>query len=305
MSNVVTNKLISNVALNILKELDEGVYVVDRDRIIKFWNKGAERISGFVADEVLGKSCADNILNHIDGEGNGLCGDLCPLRHVVETGEETTAFVFLHHKAGHRIPIKVKAIPFFDQGEIVGVVEIFSDTSEVYRARRKIDILQKELYRDPLTGVGNRRFCDLEFKNRFDDFINKGDAFSIAICDIDDFKRINDSYGHDWGDRTLIMTARTLSETLRSMDVIGRWGGEEFFLIIPVVDGETLWDITERTRHLVEDSFLMIEKEKVGVTISIGATSVRKGDTEESLFKRADELLFKSKREGKNKVSLG
>ncbi|MDC7222703.1 MAG: sensor domain-containing diguanylate cyclase [Spirochaetales bacterium] len=307
MDNLIRDILLTDPTKRILEGLDEGIYVTDRDRKVVFWNQGAERITGFAPSEVVGKSCADNILCHIDGEGNDLCNGNCPLLKVLNWGKEETVYVFLRHKKGHRIPVKVKVMPIYDDNRsVIGVVEIFSDTSEVHLARRKIDLLRKELYNDSLTGIGNRRFCDMELDHRFEELANHGTPFAAALCDIDDFKRINDNYGHNKGDMVLQMVARTLSDTLRSMDVVGRWGGEEFLLIFALPDDESvLLEVTERSRHLIEGSFLMSEGKKISVTASFGVSAAKATDSVETLFKRIDELLYKSKREGKNRVSLG
>ena len=92
----------------ILESLHDGLYFVDRNRVITYWNKAAERISGFTADEVVGKSCADNILSHVDSDGNNLCERMCPLAAALADGQSREAEVYMHHKDGHRIPVSVR-----------------------------------------------------------------------------------------------------------------------------------------------------------------------------------------------------
>ena len=303
----MSNSCPDDFMLHVLNKIDEGAYLIDRNRIVTFWNFGAEKISGFTADEVVGRSCADQILNHVDSSGNRLCGEKCPLLDVMTSGEDKSALVFLHHKNGSRIPVRVHAIPLKDEKErVTGVLEIFSDTSEVRLTRRKIDLLHEELYTDPLTNVGNRRFLDKELDRFFRDFNENRSFFAAVLCDIDDFKWVNDSYGHDFGDRVLAMTASTLLEALRDEDVVCRWGGEEFLLLLPGVQEEgELFSIVERLRILIRESFLTVHLERVSVTASFGVTSVKEGDDAATLFKRADRLLFRSKRKGKDRVTVG
>ena len=123
--------------------------------------------------------------------------------------------------------------------------------------------------------------------------------------DIDHFKRVNDSYGHETGDTVLKMVAQTMAHNIRSFDVIGRWGGEEFLIILANITKNQLQTVAEKLRILVEHSTLNIGDAKISVTISIGATMAQKKDTVESIVKRADLLMYKSKGKGRNTVTIG
>jgi len=100
--------------LKIFDNLYDGLYVADRNRVIRYWNKAAERISGYAADEVIGKSGSDNILTHVDLEGNSLCLTACPPAMTIADGEARQAGVLLHHKTGYRVPISVRISALFD-----------------------------------------------------------------------------------------------------------------------------------------------------------------------------------------------
>ena len=114
----------------IIDDLRDGLYIVDRDRRIVFWNHAAEAISGFSAEEVVGHKCADNLLCHVDDSGVNLCCGDCPLGAVIATGEHHDTDIFLHHKNGHRVPVSVRVTPLADEdGNIIGGVEMFSDNS--------------------------------------------------------------------------------------------------------------------------------------------------------------------------------
>ena len=112
----------------IIENLHDGLYFVDRDRVITYWNKAAEQISGFTANEVVGKSCSDNILTHVDSEGNSLCTGECPLAATIVDGNPREAEVYMHHKGGHRIPVSVRVSILTDRdGIIIGGIELFTD----------------------------------------------------------------------------------------------------------------------------------------------------------------------------------
>ena len=150
----------------ILANLHCGLYFVDRHRIITYWNKAAEQISGYTADEVVGKSCADNLLIHIDSEGDSLCLGACPLAASIEDGHPREAEVYMHHKNGHRIPVSVRVSPLTDkQGEIIGAIELFVDISNQVANELRVKELEKLALLDPLTQLANRNFIESEMKS--------------------------------------------------------------------------------------------------------------------------------------------
>src|SRR5512142_1670458 len=112
---------------DIIDNLYDGVYFVDRDRVITYWNKGAERITGYKAAQVIGRACRDNVLNHVTADGTELCDAECPLAACMWDGKVREADVFLHHADGHRVPVLGRAAPLRDEaGNITGAVETFS-----------------------------------------------------------------------------------------------------------------------------------------------------------------------------------
>lgn len=293
-----------NFYKRILENLFDGVYFVDRRRRITYWNKGAERISGFKPGEVLGRSCADNLLMHVDNAGTVLCSSGCPLRATMQDGEVREVEVFLHHAEGHRVPVVVRATPMRDeQGEIVGAVETFSDNSNMIEALKRVDQLNQEAHQDPLTGIGNRRYIEMKIKTSLAEFNQNYQPFGLLMLDIDRFKRVNDEYGHDVGDQVLKMIASTIEKNIRTTDNIGRWGGEEFLVLVHNLDLNHLHWISDKLRALVASSYLPVSGKLVQVTVSVGATLVKPADTLATLVKRADRLLYKSKAEGRDRVT--
>jgi len=198
----------------LVDNLHDGLYIVDKDRKIQYWNKAAEKISGFSASEVVGRSCSDNILTHVDSEGNSLCLGMCPLAMTIADGKDREAEVFLHHKDGHRVPVSVyTSVLTAGNGDVIGGVELFSDISSL----KSIELRVREL--------------------------------------------------------------------------------EEMALLVE--------DLGNRLRMLVESSYITTEKERLHVSISIGATIVRDDDNADTLIKRADTLLYESKKAGRNRLTSG
>ncbi|MEE9911347.1 MAG: sensor domain-containing diguanylate cyclase [Deltaproteobacteria bacterium] len=290
----------------IIDNLYDGLYFVDRKRVIRYWNKGAERISGYTAEEVVGRSCADNILTHVDGEGNSLCLAMCPLAATIDDRSDRETEIYLHHKDGHRIPVAVRVTTLTDEaGKVTGGVEMFRDISAYKSIEQRAKELEAMALMDKLTRLANRHCIEHELLTRLEEARRFGRPFGLLMMDIDHFKNFNDTYGHDVGDRVLKFVADTLVKNARPFDVIGRWGGEEFIGIIRNIDEVQLRDLAERMRRLVQSAYLTHAGEKLQVTISMGATLMRPGEGMDSLIKRADTLLYESKHAGRNRVTMG
>jgi len=290
---------------SILDNIHDGVYFVDRNRHITYWNRGAERISGYTSEEVLGKSCADNLLRHIGNAGQQLCVGLCPLAKTLRDGQPREDEVFLHHKQGHRVPISVRIAPLRDEiGNIVGAVEIFTDTSTRHSILCELNELKHQTLRDALTGLGNRRAAEEEFQRRSLDLQRYQTPFGLLFVDIDHFKAVNDTYGHEVGDRALVMLSKTLVSALRAVDTVCRWGGEEFLAIIPKVSPSAFKIVAERMRRFVEASSLPVPGGDLIFTVSVGGAMALRSDTIDSLVARADAMMYKSKHSGRNTCSL-
>ncbi len=290
----------------IIDNLHDGLYFVNRDRVITYWNKAAEKISGFTAGEVIGSSCADNILTHVDSDGNNLCRGICPLAASIGDGKLREANVYMHHKDGHRVPVSVRVSVLRDpEGNITGGIELFSDISHQEANELRIKELEKLALLDNLTQLANRNYLEREFQNCLEEKRRFDMPFGILFMDIDYFKKINDRYGHDAGDEVLKFVAHTFVANARPFDLYGRWGGEEFIGIIRNINQEDLELVGDRLRMLVENSYTVYEEEKLKVTISMGATIVKENDTRDTLLKRADDLLYESKAAGRNCLTVG
>jgi len=295
----------SDVYRELLDNLGDGVYFTDLECRITYWNKGAERLSGFTRAEVLGKRCRESLLMHLDGQGRELCTTECPLRSAIDQGRPHESEVFLHHKEGARIPVRVCAVPIRDaSGKIRGAAEVFSDNTSKAQMAEKLAQMEALALLDTLTTLPNRRYLQSQVLSCLGELRRNGWGFGILFMDIDNFKRVNDTWGHDAGDRVLRMVARTLDANSRSFDVVGRWGGEEFLAIIHNTDEGGLREIGERFCMLVERSVLT-DLDSLCVTLSIGSAMASAEDTFEALMRRADESLYQAKRSGRNQFRFG
>jgi len=290
----------------LLDTMQDGVYFVNRERRITYWNEGAQKLSGYSGKETVGKSCFDNLLGHVDENGRPMCSNGCPLSAVLKDGQPKEMEIYLRHKEGHRVPITVRALPMRDaMGQIVGAVEVFSDSSDKKKADKRVSELEQLAFRDPLTALPNRRFLELKVSQALEEHRRFGRLYGLLMFDLDQFKQVNDSHGHDVGDALLRTVAKTLAQGLRTVDMVGRWGGEEFLVLMPDLDAVELGDLAERCRVLIAQSSVAAAMVRVSVTASIGATALNGEDTADGALRRVDELMYQSKHSGGDRTTAG
>jgi len=283
----------------------DGICLVDGKGRIVYWNKGAKRLTGYSCSEMVGKHASDRVLTHIDSGGSPMDEEEPWLEGAIRNGEVREAQVYFRHKDGHRIPLRVYVGPVrAANGRRVGAVEVFSDNAAMAAALQRIEELETLTLIDALTKLPNRVYVEMSLLARLSELRRYGWTFGMLFIDLDEFKDVNDKYGHDAGDEVLRVVGKTLLENTRPFDVLGRWGGDEFVGAIIYATEEHLGAIAERYRRLIEDLAVPVGSDTVKVTVSMGATLARKEDNVESLYKRADKLMYQSKNGGGNRVSL-
>jgi diguanylate cyclase (GGDEF)-like protein len=174
-----------------------------------------------------------------------------------------------------------------------------------YRAIRQDITDKKEVelmaITDRLTQIYNRIHLDIVLNKEIEESKKYGLPFSIILLDIDKFKSVNDTYGHNVGDKVLVQVGHTLLKTLRNVDIVARWGGEEFVVLLPTANIENAKKIADDLRANVES----LEIDVVGgVTISLGVALVEEGSDMESVIEKADQALYLAKESGRNCVKI-
>ena len=303
----VKTEMENNLYQDIMDNVTDGIYFLNTDRVITYWNRGAERITGFTAEEVVGSKCMDNILVHVTETGESIChSDGCPAYKAIQTGRLIeTGLVYLHHKDGHRLPVSIRVNPVRNSsGQITGAVEVFAERKSKEWVEAELARLKRLAIADNLTGVWNRRYGEMKLQSAIGQFARYQWPFGVLFCDIDNFKKLNDTYDSQFGDKVLRMAAQTLVSCSRSFDTVVRWAGEEFVVIIVNVQPAYIREMAEKLRVLIENSFIFHQNKKVSVTVSIGATLCRADDTADTIIQRADALMYQSKRLGRNRIAF-
>jgi diguanylate cyclase (GGDEF)-like protein len=203
--------------------------------------------------------------------------------------------------------VAIGVAPITDRGQnIIGAVEIFRDDSATVAALEHLKELEDLAYLDGLTRIANRTYLETFIVGKFNELRRLGWSFGVICIDVDRFKQVNDTFGHQTGDLVLKMVAQTLLKNCRSFDLVARWGGEEFICVISKLkDADQIASIAERLRVLVESSWVPLADCSLHVTISLGVTLARLQDSPETLIHRADDLMYRSKTAGRNCITYG
>lgn len=208
------------------------------------------------------------------------------------------------HKDGHAIWILLNGSRVAGpDGKVLYFIAQIQDISE---QRALIEKLALQARNDSLTGLNNRRYFLERCEEELNRAVRSEKVMSLLMLDIDHFKKVNDTYGHKTGDQVLIQLADIMRHTLRSIDIIGRYGGEEFVVLLPETDAEAAMEIAERLRiNVAETPFVLEAGMPLKVTVSIGVSSLDAGQTNiDILINAADAALYRAKNTGRNMVIL-
>jgi diguanylate cyclase (GGDEF)-like protein/PAS domain S-box-containing protein len=269
-----------------LLSIGDGVMVINREGKIEILNKVAEDLTGWLSEEVKGLDYK-KVLNLI--HENEKFSIIDPIEEVFKTGvnQELSNHAMLVSKEGKKIHIEDSAAPIenFD-GNIIGAVLVFRDVTE---KKKQVEEIKYLSFHDPLTGLYNRRFFEEEMQ-RLDTPRNY--PITMVMGDLNSLKIANDAFGHEFGDELLKEAAKTIKENCREDDIIARWGGDEFAIILPQTGPEETSEIISR----IEKASNKIINEKISLSIAFGWDTKNKEDEKlNRLFKNAEDNMYKKK----------
>ncbi|MFQ5482404.1 MAG: PAS domain S-box protein, partial [Nitrospinaceae bacterium] len=287
---------------SIVENTDDAILGKQLDGTITLWNQAAKRIFGYSELEIVGKHIS--LLMPADHQA-----EAAYIVEKVRRGETLSNFETKRvHKNGALFDVSLTASPIRSaKGDIIGVSTISRNiTAQKTLLREKEELIKKleeATLTDPLTNLLNRRGLMQRMEYEVARMRRNGRPFSILLADLDRFKEINDRFGHDEGDRVLVQTAAILTQTTREQDLVCRWGGEEFLIILVETDLEGARHVAEKIRTTFLESSSTPEGEARPATISIGISVFDQPSlSPEEKIKAADECLYKAKSLGRNRV---
>jgi diguanylate cyclase (GGDEF)-like protein/PAS domain S-box-containing protein len=287
----VSPKIAAETIVNAMSDL---CFLVDNSGVILSANPAVQGLLGYQVDTLIGKPI-DKVFTGDGAEDPLLHSNRnLLLRFSNDTQANTqTKEVYIPSKNGSLLPCWVMVSPLIDSlGDKVGQVIIAHEVRELKR-------LQHLAETDKLTGAYNRRPLEQAVREQFESLVHSGRVFSLILADLDHFKAVNDSLGHEAGDMVLQEFAGIVSQSIRSEDMFVRWGGEEFIILCPGSNLEAAGILAERIRHQLHRHIFPQGKR---ITCSFGVVEAKTHDTQSTLISRADQALYKAKELGRNRV---
>ncbi len=296
----------------ILDTMDSGLIVLDREYKVCVWNSFMQSYSGVLARDVLGKC----LFERFDELPRAWLETKLKTCRDLETRSfsswENRPYLF---KFDNFSPVSNSSDFMFQDivitplrslsGEVSHIAIQINDVSE--NARRRIHLKETNLHlseisrKDGLTGLFNRAYWEQSLKDEFAQLKVSGGASSLVILDIDHFKKVNDTYGHTIGDEVIRRTSALLKKTVRNSDICGRFGGEEFTVLLPNTSQEQARYFAERLRKRIEQDIVKIEGHSINYTVSIGVCEYKPDfDSHTQWLKCADTALYCAKDNAKN-----
>src|SRR5260221_1315972 len=239
----------------VLESLPIGVYMVDRDLKVIFWNRGAEKISGYLAQDVIGRHCREKLLVDLDENNPAACGEASQLTDSLRDGQPKEANVFLRHHAGHRIPVRVCAVPLRNSADkIVGAAEIFEENRFAAERDRRTSEAESTGTIDQSTGLPNLEATGLRLEQALTEFVEYQVPFCVLCVQMDGLLDFQSIHGKEAVEAALLVVAHSLRNALRPSDVVGCWSEGQFLAIVKNCRKAALKTVGERLRKMVNYS---------------------------------------------------
>jgi len=277
----------------VLDNIDAHVYMKNSEREFLYVNSKTAALFGRPVEQIIG--CKENDILPAEMADHFYKSDAM----VFNTGEKQIINEEVIDENGNKLHYLSVKVPLDRQGELPALIGFSSDVTELYQLKEQF---RQQANTDPLTQLYNRRYFVTHAEKEFQRAKRYNSSLALVSLDIDNFKKVNDQYGHPVGDKVLQALAKKLAPMIRSEDILARIGGEEFSILLP----ETSIDVAQRVAERIR-----IEQQKsvfdgdIVVTISLGVAGLIPQDQSfDQLFRRADKALYQAKKLGKNRVAI-
>jgi diguanylate cyclase (GGDEF)-like protein/PAS domain S-box-containing protein len=289
----------------VLDSLPVAVCAVDREGKVILWNEGAERVTGYLRQDVLGRMCTEAFLEHADEGNNPLDGNANPLMETMRDGRCLNLRASLRKKSGQSVGAHVRTVPLRgDDGRMHGAAELFEETVVRTPTDRRHNKLALAGCVDQLTGILNHSMILAHLQEA----LSLHKVYPVPFCalciSIDGMAKIRERFGQAAVDATLHVLAQTLESALRPNDFLGRWLEQEFLVILTECNESDVAKVGERLGKMAQRAHVSWWGDTWSVTISIGATQAQEMDTPGGMVSRAEQGMRKSIDGGGNQFAL-
>lgn len=286
----------------LLEAMNDAAIYVDFDGRVLTWNRAAERLTGRNSASMLHQSLSAELIGLKSVGGGRLIEDRCPIRQALKSQVAENQDMLVVHVDNREVPVNFNTLLVHNaKRELCGAIFMIRDASEQADLEEQVQSLHEIATTDNLTAVSNRAELSRFLPEFVATHLSTSQPGSLIICDIDHFKRINDTYGHPAGDEALITFANVLKQLSRAGDLVARYGGEEFVLLCANCDNAAATSRAEDIRRAIESTPVPALRSQC-MTASFGVTEIQLGDSDETLLARADRALLLAKDSGRNRV---
>jgi len=294
-----------NDLTQIFDTVNIGLVILDKDIKVLYWNRWMATRSGIPAERIIGESIFDYFPHLSTPSFNKNCKAVLSFGNFAFFSQKLHRYLFPFKpdsSFGYRFDLMQQSCTMGplrgEDNSITSLFLIVQDVTELATYEQKLIEMNTI---DALTGIYNRRFLESRLKEECERHSRYFRSLSVLMIDIDFFKKVNDTHGHQGGDLVLKSVATKAASVIRKTDFMARYGGEEFCCLLPETDGTAAETVAENLRARIEEMECHFQKKLIRVTISLGISSFERGDTPETLLKRADEALYQAKRSGRNR----
>ncbi|HET7108046.1 MAG TPA: diguanylate cyclase [Candidatus Acidoferrum sp.] len=289
----------------VLDSLPVAVCAIDREGKVVLWNDGAERVTGYLRQDVLGRLCTEAFLEHADSENNPLEGNAIPLLETMRDGKCVAVRASLRKKSGQSVGVHVRTVPLRgDDGRMQGAAELFEELIARTSTDRRNTKLAAAGCVDQRTGILNHSMILAHLQEA----LSLHKVYPVPFCalcvSIDGVAKIRERFGQAAVDATLHVVAQTLESALRPTDFLGRWLEQEFLAILTECNESDVARVGERLRKMAQRAHVSWWGDTWSVTISIGATPAHDMDTAGGMVSRAEDGMRKSTDNGGNQITV-
>ena len=286
----------------LIDAMHDGVVFVDAQAKISLWSQGAERLTGVSGSAAMGRAFVPSLLDMCDHLSRQLTDQACPVAKSLLTNTQLRQRMLVMGRRGKHVAIDLHAIPVHgSNGTVQGATVLLHDAQPEAMLEEKCEALHAEVTKDPMTQVANRAEFDRMLALYVEAYEQAAQPCSLIMVDIDHFKSINDTYGHQAGDEAIITMANLLSSMCRAGDLVARYGGEEFaVLCADCSNADGACRAEQFRRKLAEVPHSNLGNKRI--TASFGVTELQAGDTPETMLRRSDRALLMAKEQGRNQV---
>jgi len=286
----VESRIDAELLETLLDRVDDGVCLLDVNHKVLYWNHGAERITGYLAQQVSGRHCSEELVLCQNGEGENLCDQNCPMALIRHDAKPRESELYIRHRDGYRVPVRMRGHAILDRaGKVTAIAEIFARATA--QGRTELAEAARHLGHDALTGAQNRAYGEMRLKHELEVMGCFGLATAWLRVDLDGVDGLRERYGPVMVETSLRMVAHTIDANLRSFDALVRWDEHSFRVMARHAVVSRVEELAHRLELMVENSRVPWWGEGRAVTVSAAGVMAAAGDSVEALEQRVSQAL--------------